>query len=379
MKAKFISKTKLSIYALAITSAALMVQGWRSAGPAFAGVGGRTGAPGEGNCSDCHGGGGYTPNALIEIFENGTTTPATSYQPGSTYDLKVSVSSSSGTPIAYGFQLVPLTASNVMAGSYNTLGSGVRQSTSGSRTYLEHNAPKATGTFTSKWVAPALGTGTVSFYANGNCINNTGGTGGDNSIATTLVLPEFSIVTSVKITNFGIQELNTKNKLSWTTTQEINNSFFTIEHSQDGKNFAQLDVVKTHATQGNSEEALSYDYTHNNVALGHNYYRLSQTDIDGRTTLASTVLHQFNQNKNEDFIVYPNPVENTVSIKLNETETSTLVLTDMLGNVIKRMEVSGANQTQQYSFSTEYLQAGTYAILVQRNGKTIDARIIVKK
>lgn len=378
MKKKFITKTKIAIYILGITSAALVVQGWRSAGPAFMGVGGRTGAPGEGSCSNCHGGGSYTPNTLIEVFENGTTTPATSYQPGGTYDIKVTVSSSTGSPVAYGFQLVPLTASNVMAGSYNTLGAGVRQSTSGSRTYIEHNAPKTTGTFTSKWVAPALGTGTVTFYANGNCVNGSG-TGGDNSIGTSKVLPEFSIVTSANVVNFAIQGYDFKNILNWTTLQESNNSFFTLEHSQDGKNFSTLDKVYSQAEDGNSKKPIHYDYTHTSISPGHNYYRLSQTDIDGKSTLVSKVLHQFNTTYSEGFIVYPNPVDNTVSIRMNETEKSTLVLTDMYGNVIKRIEISGSSQTQNLSFSTEYLQAGTYAILVQKNGKTHDARILTKK
>lgn len=161
-----------------------------SSGPASAGNGGRTGAPGDfGNCSNCHGGGSYTPSVLIEVFDNGTTNPATSYIGGSTYDIKVTVSSTTGAP-KFGFQLTTLKSTNVMAGSYNTPSSNTKISTFSGRTYLEHNATSTTGVFTAKWVAPASGTGTVKFYANGNCVNGTGGTSGDNSVGTSLTLTE---------------------------------------------------------------------------------------------------------------------------------------------------------------------------------------------
>lgn len=373
------NKTKVALYALGLAVLAIFIQGWRSAGPAFMGVGGVTGAPGEGTCGNCHAGGSYSPVTVIEVFENGTLTPATSYTPGSTYDLRVTVSSLAGTPGAYGFQLVPLKVGNTMAGSYNTLGSGVRQSVFGSRTYLEHNAPKLTGVFTSKWTAPVVGSGTVTFYANGNCVNNTGNTGGDNSSSATLILPEFSIVTSTKTINFNLEQKDEAVHLSWSTTQEQNNHFFTVEHSQDGEHFNEVGQVNSLAPMGNSNEVMHYHFTHAKPSVGHHFYRLSQTDIDGKREITSSVLHFVSEVNNQELIVYPNPINDVISIDLNELEHSTLILTDLLGRVIKKMDMPGSNQTQHYSFSTTHLPSGSYALLLQKNHQTIQSKIITKK
>lgn len=161
-----------------------------SSGPASAGNGGRTGAPGDaGNCSNCHGGGVFSPSTLISVFDAGTTTPVTSYIPGTTYDVQVTVSSSTGIP-KFGFQMTSLTSANIMAGTYSSPSANAKISTSGARNYLEHNATSLSGTFTAQWTAPSAGTGSVSFYAFGNCVNGTGGTSGDNAVGTTLTISE---------------------------------------------------------------------------------------------------------------------------------------------------------------------------------------------
>lgn len=188
-------------YLLFLIAASGIIALGNSSGPANAGNGGRTGAPGEGACSNCHSGGSFTPSVAIQVLQNGTTTPVTSYIGGTTYDVKVTVSSTTGAP-KFGFQLTTLNASNTMAGSYNTPASNTRVSTSGARSYMEQSTTSTSGVFTAKWVAPTAGTGTVTFYANGNCVNGTGGTGADNATGTSITLSEAAaLATTVSSTN----------------------------------------------------------------------------------------------------------------------------------------------------------------------------------
>ncbi len=159
---------------------------------------GNTGAPTENTtCGGCHNGGSYglvTPS--IQIFQLGTSIPVTSYTAGTSYDLRVIIQNSAGTPAGYGFQLTTLIqATNTPLAGYSALATNVKQFTIATgtwagRTYLEHNGVTNNNVFNARWTAPILGTGTVAFYASGNAVNGNGNTQGDNAGNTSLTLPE---------------------------------------------------------------------------------------------------------------------------------------------------------------------------------------------
>lgn len=159
----------------------------------------RTGAPGaNGNCGSCHTGGSYgTVSLSIQMFQLGTTNAVTSYTAGTTYDMRVTVNKTQGTPGGYGFQLTCLTntANTPITTTYTSLASNVKQKlvtvgTFNGRRYVEHNGVTNNNVFNFSWTAPTAGTGTVKFYASGNAVNYTGSDNGDNSGSTSLTITE---------------------------------------------------------------------------------------------------------------------------------------------------------------------------------------------
>jgi hypothetical protein len=73
----------------------------------------------------------------------------------------------------------------------------------------------------------------------------------------------------------------------WSTTSESNNDYFTIEKSSDGIHFDEIGTVKG---AGNSVKLIDYQFTDNEYAPGAtNYYRLKQTDFDGKNKTFSMV------------------------------------------------------------------------------------------
>jgi hypothetical protein len=155
---------------------------------------GNTGAPGESQlCSNCHNNGSYgTVNVSIQVFENGTTNPVNFYIPNTVYDMRVTVTGSSGSPLGYGFQLTTMTGTNTPYAAYSSLASNVKLKaiTSGAqagRTYLEHNGVLNNNQFNFEWTAPA--SGNVTFYASGIACNANGGSGGDRAGNSNLSLP----------------------------------------------------------------------------------------------------------------------------------------------------------------------------------------------
>jgi acid phosphatase type 7 len=85
----------------------------------------------------------------------------------------------------------------------------------------------------------------------------------------------------VIINNYSIKNNYGKVDHQWTTTSETNNKFFTIEYSTNGTDFVSLTNINS---IGNSSIETNYNYTHNNPVHGVNYYRLSQTNVDNKTT-----------------------------------------------------------------------------------------------
>ena len=95
-------------------------------------------------------------------------------------------------------------------------------------------------------------------------------------------------VIPVELTTFKAKAFNNTTLLSWNTASERNNQGFTIERSNNGSTFTAIGQVK-----GNGSTSTAHDYTFIDESplwgLGVNYYRLRQTDFDGKTTLSSTV------------------------------------------------------------------------------------------
>jgi hypothetical protein len=75
------------------------------------------------------------------------------------------------------------------------------------------------------------------------------------------------------------------NTLEWTTLSEINTSSFIVERSADGNRFQQLGTV---AASGVSSTTKAYAFTDNSAPAAA-YYRLVQTDLDGKQTYSKTV------------------------------------------------------------------------------------------
>ena len=72
---------------------------------------------------------------------------------------------------------------------------------------------------------------------------------------------------------------NSDNILHWSTASEDNNDYFTIEKTKDGIDW---EILTRESGAGNSSNQLYYSSVDENVESIINYYRLKQTDYDGK-------------------------------------------------------------------------------------------------
>ena len=118
----------------------------------------------------------------------------------------------------------------------------------------------------------------------------------------------------VSILNFNGNIKDSKAYLTWNTAAELNNKGFNIERSRDGKNFTDLGFVKG---AGTSAKLNTYSYTDATLSDLSNtaYYRLKQTDFDGKITYSKVIA--LSLGNIADWKMYPNPFKDKLTVDFN--------------------------------------------------------------
>ncbi len=107
---------------------------------------------------------------------------------------------------------------------------------------------------------------TIEFYA-----SSSENRAGYNCLATFIDNP--CVVLPVELLSFEVD----RNEISWSTTSEINNDYFTIYHSENAFDWKEYAVVNGN---GNSNSTNKYKIIDSEL---DGYYQLTQTDYDGNT------------------------------------------------------------------------------------------------
>lgn len=161
---------------------------------------GKTGAPGEGTCIDCHSVStlfeGSNENQLTMI--NGSSEVVTTYTPGETYTLElIQVTNIGGTG---GFEITGLDNTATKAGTFTAnLTFETKKLASGGREWITHtnNTPPEPWKWT--WTAPVTNVGPITFYIASNKSNGTSSHFGDEI--------HLSQVEYIAIDDVGLTEL----------------------------------------------------------------------------------------------------------------------------------------------------------------------------
>ena len=120
---------------------------------------------------------------------------------------------------------------------------------------------------------------------------------------------EYIMDLPVVIAEFNGEQSGANNLLNWISTEEINNSGFEIQRSNDGIYFNDLFFVPTKTATGNSIGDIKYQYADFKPLTGKNYYRLKVIDKSGITSFTNVVcISNAPLNLSSSFSIFPNPV-----------------------------------------------------------------------
>ena len=178
-------------------------------------------------------------------------------------------------------------------------------------------------------------------------------------------------ITTLPVELMEFSALPQKNtvSLTWATASELNNDFFTIERSANGKNFEPYAYM---TGAGNSVSALRYSLTDSSPLEGVSYYRLKQTDFDGSATYSNIQSVRFSEQL--DISVYPNPANHECILTGKNILTSEIQLFDALG---KEVSLSTRNDDESIKVETQFLTSGIYFLQVTRNQEQQQLKLVI--
>lgn len=83
----------------------------------------------------------------------------------------------------------------------------------------------------------------------------------------------------VNFLTFNVKSDNRQARLDFSTASETNNDYFTVQRSGDALHFENIATIDG---AGNSSTEIQYSFTDISPLGGTNYYRIKQTDFDGK-------------------------------------------------------------------------------------------------
>ncbi len=176
---------------------------------------------------------------------------------------------------------------------------------------------------------------------------------------TTLIISE---VLPLRLLSFTAKKENKTNRLSWTTTNEINVDHFEIERSNNGREFNKIGNTKANSTTQTNSYQYSDAVAPNTPLWGAGgllYYRIKIVDKDGKFEYSP--IRMISNNTDGQISIYPNPARDMVTVTHPSTNiVAQLQITDMNGRILRRATV--ATSTVQINMNVKGLPAGKYNI-----------------
>jgi len=160
---------------------------------------------------------------------------------------------------------------------------------------------------------------------------------------------------------------NTNVVLEWETASEINNKFFTIEKSNDGKLFETLDTVIASKATGNTNKKY---FLVDGQPYSITYYRLSQTDVQGNRSYFNTIGVKMDGDAGLQVKSYTQG--NNIFVKTSGTVPGigSLTLYNAEGRKIATQQIVMTNEPGIYTI-VKPLQKGIYLINIAGTSGTV--------
>ncbi len=183
----------------------------------------------------------------------------------------------------------------------------------------------------------------------------------------------FSIL-PIELLSFTAEKNEEGIMIKWVTATELNNDYFVLEKSRNGKVFDEIYRV---SGNGTTHAKVNYSYLDPYPYNGFNYYRLVQYDYDGKSTTSKIIRIKAETNRGDGIAVYPNPVKDRLTINFSEewqNSKAVIAIHDLQGNKIAEREVSSPGNS--IDFEWDHKIEGFYWIKISNPQQTVVKKLV---
>jgi hypothetical protein len=111
-----------------------------------------------------------------------------------------------------------------------------------------------------------------------------------------------------------------------------------------------------------------------NPYAGVSYYRLKQTDFDGKTSYSG--IRAVNFKRGIKLLIYPNPAKNNVTVEIEGGEKMKVMIKNSLGQELK---IVPRIEKNHFVYDTSNLSNGIYFVVITGKGKTSSKKLWINK
>ncbi|MEI7595720.1 MAG: T9SS type A sorting domain-containing protein [Bacteroidota bacterium] len=184
-----------------------------------------------------------------------------------------------------------------------------------------------------------------------------------------------SVLLPVELISFNTNCSDNGVNITWSTSSETNNNYFTIEKSIDLVNWTVLTKV---SGAENSNSLLNYSVL-DDLSDKTVYYRLSQTDFDGKSETFNTLACNCKKQSTETFKVFPIPTDKDLNIEIEtvENEKLTVEIYNSLGQKLYTSEFNTIDGINTIQLSDLNLSRNYYQLRVVSSSGNLFNQVIV--
>ena len=204
---------------------------------------------------------------------------------------------------------------------------------------------------------------TVASSANANCVQ---------TLQTAIVS---CTVTSIELLRFDGETTENGNLISWMTASENESDHFTLERSKDGINFEAIQQIDA---AGNSNIEQHYNYLDSEATAGIYYYRLLETDQEGKTEIVSDIISLERTNDFAIVEIMPVPATDIVTINYQSIGEGAInvAVFDVTGRLIEQRTIDSKVGFNSLQIDVSTYTSGAYFIQMNDGINEITTRMV---
>ena len=185
--------------------------------------------------------------------------------------------------------------------------------------------------------------------------------------------------TEIELLNFDGEIKSNGNQIYWSTASEKDSKYFTLERSRDGISFSSVTNINANE---NSNTRKQYEFMDKDVSKGIYYYRLLETDIQGRTKTVSKTISLNRENWIFEILsTTPIPAIDYVNIDFVSVKNEKLIYEtyDVTGKIIASEKLEANEGLNTFVVNINNYPVGTYFLKIKSSNPGVLVTRFIKE